>query len=64
MASMLVKVLYSLYSTRVKKETKLNTKEGLERILQIIKKGITKDQRVIERKKKILQVEQKENEPI
>jgi len=33
MANMLVEVLYSLYSTRVKKETKLNTKEGLKRIL-------------------------------
>jgi len=33
MASMLIEVSYSLYLTRVKKEMKLNTKKGLERIL-------------------------------
>ena len=64
MASTLVGVLYSLYLTRVKKETKPNTKEELERILQAMKEGITKDQGVIRRKKKILQVRQKEDEPI
>jgi len=40
MASMLVEVLYSLYLTSVKKEI---TKEGLERILQAMEEGITKD---------------------
>ena len=64
MASTLVRVSYSLYSTRVKKEMKLNTKEGLERILQAMEEGITKDRGVIGRKKKILQVGQKEDEPI
>ena len=61
MASMLVEVLYSLYLTSVKKEI---TKEGLERILQAMEEGITKDWGVIRRKKKILQVGQKEDEPI
>jgi len=64
MANTLVRVSYSLYLTRVKKETKLNTKEGLERILQAMQEGITKNQGVIRRKKKILQVGQKEDEPI
>jgi len=64
MASTLVRVSYSLYSTRVKKETKPNTKEGLERILQAMEEGITKDRGVIGRKKKILQVGQKEDKPI
>jgi len=64
MASTLVGVSYSLYSTRVKKETKPNTKEGLERILRAMEEGITKDRGVIGRKKKILQVGQKEDEPI
>jgi len=54
MASTLVGVLYSLYSTRVKKEMKPNTKEGLERILQAMEEGIMKDRGVIKRKKKIL----------
>jgi len=54
MASTLVGVLYSLYLTRVKKKMKLNTKEGLKRILQAMKEGIIKDQGVIRRKKKIL----------
>jgi len=40
MANMLVGVSYSLYLTRVKKEM---TKEGLERILQAMEEGITKD---------------------
>ena len=54
MASTLVGVSYSLYSTRVKKEMKPNTKEGLERILQAMEEGIMKDRGVIKRKKKIL----------
>ena len=36
MANMLVEVLYSLYLTRVKKETKPNTKQAME-------EGKTKD---------------------
>jgi len=43
MASTLVEVSYSLYLTRVKKEMKLNTKEGLKRILQAMEKSITKN---------------------
>jgi len=43
MASTLVRVLHSLYLTKVKKEMKPNTKEGLKRILQAMKEGIMKD---------------------